>query len=481
MLHRDEPLAPRRRQGHGKPLLPFEYDFRWNLADAAAGPLLDEWEFRGEWWVPASESTKVAGVLSFVPGEPLSLELFGFLGRGDARCIPMLPPTFVHGRTTHGEEVTLVNCFELRRSGRGDKAYSLLNADSALLGSHYPDSSGITFTSADVYVSGLSAWLGNRPIDERFGKFNATYDAPSRVEHEVPAWGASLAFRSHFSHDSTPSSLRWKHRDFIRLTVSDERDYAWFMREVYHIQGLLMFLVGRGLQLTELRLDDAEVLFPQRMPKAPRTLTLADMLFRLPDVEDDFGHVVDQWACSSARFGPVYDLFFEVNASAATSVPMRFLLLTQALEAYDRRRYQGQYVSDQDYKAIRVLMEEAIPHEAPSDLQDALRQRLRFGNEHSLRKRLRRLLSELTPAGRDLVSRGDHLFADMVVATRNHLTHYPATSDPQIEPPSHNVNWRLKALLLLHVLKDLGIADDKTASRMRAIREWQYYLTQCTV
>jgi hypothetical protein len=66
-----------------------------------------------------------------------------------------------------------------------------------------------------------------------------------------------------------------------------------------------------------------------------------------------------------------------------------------ALEAFDRCRTDQKFVADAVFEPIRDSLVAAIPSSCPLDLRQALKQRLKFGNERSLGYRLRHLIKSL--------------------------------------------------------------------------------------
>jgi len=116
----------------------------------------------------------------------------------------------------------------------------------------------------------------------------------------------------------------------------------------------------------------------------------------------------------------------------------------------------------------------------PGDLKQAMVSRLKYGNEYSLRKRMKLLLGSLSRQSRHLVSEHEAAFVDSVVATRNYLTHYdPESKDAALDGVAlSKVNTQLQKLLLLLLLKDIGIDEEVVGNAIaKNGRFRQHYVT----
>src|SRR5690606_33865056 len=116
-------------------------------------------------------------------------------------------------------------------------------------------------------------------------------------------------------------------------------------------------------------------------------------------------------------------------------IHLEFLTLAQAFETYHRRMYGGEYMSQNQFEIVRQTVTQAIPKGLASDHRDSLKNRIKFGYQYSLRKRIKLILTEVLNPYKDIVIRivGDYSeFNKKLVDTRNYLTHY--TSEPDQLP-----------------------------------------------
>jgi hypothetical protein len=148
-----------------------------------------------------------------------------------------------------------------------------------------------------------------------------------------------------------------------------------------------------------------------------------------------------------------------------------FLNLMQAIESFHRRVYGGEIVAAERYKLVRDALAGAIPQGADPDLVEKLTRLIEFGNEPSLKKRLRSLCATLKPETVQAILGVDDLtrFLQLLADLRNYFTHYNESLMPRIshivgDPiAGYNLNQRLRAFAALLVLKHLGLGEEKTA------------------
>lgn len=103
----------------------------------------------------------------------------------------------------------------------------------------------------------------------------------------------------------------------------------------------------------------------------------------------------------------------------------------------------------------------AIPAGTPAPLRDALKSRIKYGNEFSLRKRLNEIFAGIGPQNTALIAPNSATFISDVVDTRNYLTHYSDDLKEQTLEGADlfNANLRLKILLTILLLRELGIDE----------------------
>ena len=77
--------------------------------------LSEEHIFKGYWWLPDNPNNKVAGVLTYTPGERMCLELLGGFENAQGEYIGLFDEEnksipLIYGKDSNAKEITLVDC-----------------------------------------------------------------------------------------------------------------------------------------------------------------------------------------------------------------------------------------------------------------------------------------------------------------------------------------------------------------------------------
>jgi flagellar motor switch protein FliG len=172
------------------------------------------------------------------------------------------------------------------------------------------------------------------------------------------------------------------------------------------------------------------------------------------------------WFSSDEKLRPVCDLLLGSIYNPDQYVQSTFLSLVQAVESFHRRLYDGNYLSKEDYENLRKNLAEAIPKDTQKDIKEKLQSMLAWGNEVSLKVRLKRLLEGIDQGNAAQLAGTTDIqeFTKLIVDIRNYLTHYDESKKPAIIEnfvEMYNLNRRMRAILTLLILKYLGLAEDQ--------------------
>jgi hypothetical protein len=178
--------------------------------------------------------------------------------------------------------------------------------------------------------------------------------------------------------------------------------------------------------------------------------------------QPQFAAVLDAWFTKQSLLENVCDLFFGVVYNNYLYLRFQFLGLVQALETYCRSVQHGQYVSESAYEIIKQALIAAIPATTPQDLRNSLKMgKIEYGNEYSLRKRLRLLLCSLEDNTVRMITDNPGQFSEQVTATRNYYTHYTSTLQSQAFAGAElfRACLRLRVLLTIVLLKEIDLEE----------------------
>jgi len=181
-------------------------------------------------------------------------------------------------------------------------------------------------------------------------------------------------------------------------------------------------------------------------------------------IEGSFAPIVQNWFAFADAYRPVWTALVDGIYYPGQFLESQLLGTVQALEGLHRRDFEGVYISSEDFEEVRKAVVGAIPQGTDPALRQALKEKLTWGNEFSLRKRLRQLLASIPQSLADAVGRKKiQQLPDELTETRNALAH---CVDPPKQAPDmwlFHLTMQSRLLLKLLVLRKIGVPDDVIA------------------
>jgi len=390
------------------------------------------------------------------------------------------------GETTEGDSCTIFRVAATQVSS----GHLSLRGNALIVGSHWADETVPKMRKAVVGFTHVDEWAYQKLIQQSTGATKDTYnlvlpmdartllyiqDAPP-IKELVLAAGVQAKFER--------TRIAFTNRNHFLLEFTEALNLAAVNDVIRNVGNLLSLLIGEAVQPIKVRLTVDENLHPANryadyfLGLKTRSVNMkSEYEMPLPFAmvgEAGITTLFNNWFLREQELGPVYDLLLSTVYEPNQYVQSAFLSLTQGLESFHRRLYEGAYVPKEDYEATRKALVNAIPSVTDSKLAEKIKSMLSWGNEYSLRDRLQQLLESLDEESRSpLIDWAEPAaFVRTVAQVRNYLTHYknsakPAAIDSLLA--MYNINQRLRALLTVLLLKHLG-ADEKVVAKGLALR-----------
>lgn len=169
------------------------------------------------------------------------------------------------------------------------------------------------------------------------------------------------------------------------------------------------------------------------------------------------------------------DLFFSHYFTDGSFITQQFTDMVHALEGLHRGVRGGTFIDSKEYeeKVLPTLIG-AIPDEIDSDLKQALKKRLEYGNELSLRRRLKELAKTHEGYTQKIIGKPAD-FADLIAVLRNKVAHAlgseKTTAKDLLE---YFVQLhRVKILFQLEILLQIGFSTDFLKECIRRLESFE--------
>lgn len=461
--------------------------------------MFESFEYDGEWWLPIEPARRIHGTLEYSPNEgaKLTLKSSTIFGRSIKDSLADFPSRnvmkhdIILGRSFDARDITLYKCLEVSSSTTGDLQTVTFKVIVVFSGVHFSRVEDIKFDSISVSFSNLDQWSS-------FPAFETRVDSITRIPDKIMEFHVSDDLKISIVVQALLSRKVLEQAGFRRKTCiiiepSIAKPLEEYWKILYHVQNLLsvcfmeptipLSVEGQSKSFYT-RFQDSEIperigIFYQRIGVQPRKLIGLEMLFRLEEISENLGDILKNWFEKEDLLKTVYELYFGVLHSSGMYLQHRFLSLVIATESFHRHFHEGKYLNEGRYKEVYESLLAATPDQIDRDLRERLKYMLKFGNEFSLRKRLKKLYEKHEDKFSTFIENGD-AFVENVVRNRNRLVH------PEEEGESTGIvnadelyylTEKIKMFLEICLLKEVGFSDENIDSLIswNARHQFQLY------
>ncbi|MHB9068823.1 MAG: ApeA N-terminal domain 1-containing protein [Sedimentisphaerales bacterium] len=400
--------------------------------------MLESFETMGQWWIPGSEK-QVSGVLKYDPQEAiLELKIIGellpFKNGSIAQNIKI-----INGLTVGGQLMTLLNCFTFMCSIRAPGYITIkIIPQFVFAGACFKSEEEMIFKEATYSCYNNEDFMGESGLksefqlkDNNISAYNLSYKYPELINFKIedfdistnwwinlPGAGPELDIQEKAGF-SIKSSQFYKHTDFLDIPIKLIHSFLELIIE----DRLPMRTVSLKSEQIDQTGDKESVslLWKQRISfPLPKRRHQNELNFTIREISNEINNIMQKWNETSQKYKPAQDLFFTVlRMRKELTVENGFLSLCHVLEAYHRIKSDDTYMQPEKYEELLGVIIQTVPKEH----KEYIKQRLRYGNELALRKRLNQIYDILPVKIQERIGEKGN-FCDKIVNTRNYLTHY---------------------------------------------------------
>lgn len=433
-----------------------------------------KYEIKGHWWLPENENNKITGLLYTSDDGRQYLELFGCFEETPF-LTNVIKYDIINGFSSKGKYYTLFDTFVYNQSFSMPgftNTTILINIIFEDLYVNSPDE--IRFNSIFTTFKYLDDWIlinGFKINTDNIKKQNIEYLEPDALQYNI-----NNTFTLYIRFNAYPSSraintkeITIKQNIEIEL-VSENNSLDWFLEKIQAFKYLLMLLMNNPTKYLYLK---------GKSSKTDRIITIYFNLnneFQLKDsmgifdalvpfnkLKSRFSDIINTWFSLYNNYKSSFILFFEsIYLLNKLNLENKYLNIVHSLESYHRKNqnYQNSYMAKEQYlSTIYKDLTKHIPTELEDDFKDALKSKLRFGYEYSLRRRVRELFQINNNFINNFIIKADILQKE-IIETRNYLTHYDEKTDfVKDENDLFDLCEKIKVIFIIILLFELKFSD----------------------
>jgi len=346
---------------------------------------------------------------------------------------------------------------------------------------------GVVFESNNILLDtftfdldGFGEWLGKYTIHTDHSIEDNTLSVQSKLSGDSHIYSLiedySLTFKiSHSGNmaDSITNKATITQNISLQLSTQTQKSLQDFIYISYKLINFFSFAISETLNIQNVRVTnngltreiygkeypiDIDVIYKStNISKQNTSFHPHNMLFCFHDIEKTFESKIQSWFTNYQKIEPTMNLYFAVKKDTHSYIESKFLFLIQALETYHRRVSNEKYMDDIQFQSLYKSIIKSIPKEHKEWIEG----KLKFGNEISLRTRIKKILEPFN----DLIgsSKERKSLVGKIVDTRNYLTHY--NEDLKANAVSGfnliELNKKLEGLLELLLLNELEFSKEE--------------------
>ncbi|MEM5831603.1 MAG: hypothetical protein QXO40_05380 [Candidatus Aenigmatarchaeota archaeon] len=462
--------------------------------------LLDEHSFYGEWWFSDAPDKRFYGELTYSPKSGIKLIIHTHENVEEAFIIKN---NIILGELENGKVITLykIKSQKINISSsdvlRIKKFYSF---DFAFIGKHFLTPNELMFTNIYTSFTNLLPFFPeNKFINTENSEIKIPFQQNFRKKEIAKFNYGNFKVYFYLSPELEFSIKSPLHRELIfreridiKIKFSEPKpfiidysiyNYNDFYSVIETLRLFFSFISNQPSYNIYLRSDIGDkkpIDIIAFTPFANVVLTPHyELVFKYSDIQDKFAKILENWFINriNKNLKAIFDIYSDILYYSNILPVSQFLLIVYALEAYHRNKFASQYIPEKDYEEFLKKLRYYICNfpKIPTDLKNHLKEMLKYGNEFSLRKRLKDLfLKNNTFIQQVLLEKADKKydeFIDKVVKWRNNLSHGNIYVEKDEEFEIKSLFNILKIILTGYILTELGIESSEIKEILKRIIE----------
>ncbi len=335
----------------------------------------EPFEYKGFWWKPDDPDNKVAGVLTYKPGESITLELIGTFDKENDAVVAFLnksEESAIHGALENAKKVTLLKCHP-SGSVNFSSFFPIIRYTCiyCFIGRHYSELYEEGGFRLAVHFPELSYWCHPGILRETFMENKEQKGQIISLSFEALLGGKTLAYvelddgytiqlKAGASLGGDPAMLSNEigQSSWLEISRNEKVSFNKLLSYVYRFEEFLSIATMSVVESSEITIYDEDYyqefdngekyhhaiyLFSShwRGKDAEKVDTLK-FLFRYDDIIDRFGDMMRLWYADRNDMYPVRSNLVDSLEKKRFFSNLDFLILARALDGYCiRSKYKG--------------------------------------------------------------------------------------------------------------------------------------------
>ena len=296
--------------------------------------------YKGTFWIPNKENSKLNGILTVEKGNDFSLELFGIFET------KLENHEIILGVVEGNKRVTLYNCISISET-ESEYSFSKKIISTVIFNEHF--SNEICMNYIDFKFNGLEIWNSNFDFDndklKEIVKFDNNY---SKLEYKI----------YNFIQETIGRKISNKRADsYIRITSKEYKNIDYWLKLLIEQQRFFSIITGLPVNIekikTHKKINSIEI-YDQSFYhtyKGNEIDFLHNSYVKFQDFISEWKLYMENWNKLYDQLKPTFNLYYLIEFSEnKTFVENEFLMLMQAIENFHKRKFSSKDILSENRK-----------------------------------------------------------------------------------------------------------------------------------
>ena len=329
---------------------------------------------------------------------------------------------------------------------------------------NYNNETKLNFNNINIQFYNLEDWIVKDSFDVTYEN-DAPIITPMKKEISYNYGKENIKFIMDYSATIKYNSFTIKNKYSIQQETETLQSFDQILKNIKSLKNFLTFAMHNQTNIKNIscsinsfnKLDKINI-YSKLFDCTPTEFHGYYSLLYFSDIELK-SDIFERWFYIYDKYKPLFDIYF-TNFSSNITIEYQFLSYVQALEAYMRKNeiFKDFFMEPKEYEIVKKELNEYVKNSIMDGGQkSSWENKILFGNEVSLRKRLKDLIRHLNnfDITQKIINRNRNEFIDNVVNLRNYYTHYSHENKPDINLVI-NLTFNLKVLIELCILNELN-------------------------
>lgn len=341
-------------------------------------------EHKGYWWFPSNPDQNLAGTLTYIPYEHISLALIGPIGT-PAELIESFQDRsepIIHGVTSDAKKITLANCnssIQINFSCKFPIIY--FRCQYAIIGKHIETLDQKCFFQAHVHIPVLSYWSPTGAINKEktIKKITLSFTTTKKTINKVKIDNnTTLSIDNGVDYNGEYLSSTIEQYSYLEIKKRKDVSIWEFYSDIMMFEQFLSLAVLDTVQCSKIFLFDRSIYqkyagnkklyHPIQLIYIQDELANTDkkwknwnFLFDYTSISEHFAEIIQKWYTDKSVLSPIRTHLIGSIAHKKVFSSIDFLVIIQALEGFWWRFKDQAYRQKTDQKkntSLKTIIEQ---------------------------------------------------------------------------------------------------------------------------